>query len=93
MDKFVMMKKMNGARVRTKDLWGVQIHGGKYYIYCNRKPICYGAMRPGLTPSEILKHLLEQCDPLLHSHSLHIIFPGRFSMVSLPLQILVPPVV
>ena len=43
MDKFVMMKKMNGARVRTKDLWGVQIHGGKYYIYCNRKPICYGA--------------------------------------------------
>lgn len=28
MDKFVMMKKMNGARVRTKDLWGVQIHGG-----------------------------------------------------------------
>lgn len=55
MDKFVMMKKKNGTRVRTKDLWGVQIHGGKYYIYCNRKPICYGAMRPGLTPSEILR--------------------------------------
>lgn len=47
MDKFVMMKKKDGTRVRTKDIWGVQIQGGKYYIYCNRKPICYGAMRPG----------------------------------------------
>ena len=55
MDKFVMMKKKDGTRVRTKDLWGVQILEGKYYIYCNRKPICYGAMRPGLTPAEILK--------------------------------------
>lgn len=60
MDKFVMMKKMNGTRIRTKDLWGVQIQGGKYYIYCNRKPICYGAMWPGLTPSEILRqHCVE----------------------------------
>lgn len=55
MDKFVMMKKKDGTRVRTKDIWGVQILEGKYYIYCNRKPICYGAMRSGLTPAEILK--------------------------------------
>ena len=38
MDKFVMMKKKDGTRVRTKDIWGVQILEGKYYIYCNRKP-------------------------------------------------------
>lgn len=55
MDKFVMMKKKDGTRVRTKDIWGVQIQGVKYYIYCNRKPICYGTIRPGLTPAEILK--------------------------------------
>ena len=29
MDKFVMMKKKDGTRVRTKDIWGVQIQGGK----------------------------------------------------------------
>ena len=55
MDEFVMMKKMNGTETRTKDLWGVQILDGKYYIYCNRKPICYGTMQKGLTPAEILK--------------------------------------
>lgn len=55
MDEFVMMKKMNGTETRTKDLWGVQILDGKYYIYCNRKPIYYGTMQNGLTPAEILK--------------------------------------
>ena len=55
MDEFVMMKKMNGTETRTKDLWGVQILDGKYYIYCNRKPICYGTMQNGLTAAEILK--------------------------------------
>ena len=46
MDKFVMMKKKNGTRVRTKDIWGVQIHERKVLYLLQQKADmlwCYAA--------------------------------------------------